>query len=129
MIQNVVIWLDDLRDPETQKYKELIESVCWGESIDLVLWVKTEEQFRIAFLNVMNASDQQVLGVFFDNDLGPRDECGEGYSAFCWMENYLHENNMRRSIVLFLLYAQTANPVAHKKFSSGFSALRNWFNS
>lgn len=119
----VAIWLDDTRDPAYHRNQDRIEAVLGGQLPDQVIWVKTQEDFQKTFLRIIN-SDDLLVGVFFDNDLGPRDECGEGYDAFCWMENFLRSNDRTE---MFELDAQTANPVAKMKLHQGFRALQSWW--
>lgn len=64
-----------------------------------------------------------MIVVCFDNDLGPRETCGEGYDAFCYLEAYLRVN---RIPLTFALHAQTNNTSAKQKLEAGFRNLYTW---
>lgn len=114
----VAIWLDDLRDPTTLRWRELIE--VYAPETEKVFWVKTYDDFRDTFTSVREGPDFTLAGVFFDNDLG---EDMDGRHAFTWMEGEVRLFDLPS----FELYAQTANPAARKELQGGFQSLRRFW--
>ena len=114
----VAIWLDDLRDPLSPDYRDIIRAVA-GDC--LVLWAVDVGEFKDAF-NKYTIGDRWLLkAVFFDNDLGGAQE---GRHAFTWMEERVRE----RELPEFTLYAQTANPAAKRELDGGFRALEAYWD-
>jgi hypothetical protein len=110
-----ILWLDDVRDPNTYTWKVYIEARIGPEPY-AVVWAKNVTEFKTLFL-------QQTLdlwAVFFDNDLGGD---GEGKDAFTWME----EEVRTRQLPPFALYAQTANVSAQGTLLGGFKVLREFW--
>ena len=112
----IAIWLDDYRDPNLSTWRDLIEHMA--PEAESVVWVKEGEAFRAAV-----EGTEEVVAIFFDNDLGFGVE--EGRALFNWFEEYVHLNGHPRTF----LYAQTANPYARKEMRAGFRALDGYWNS
>jgi hypothetical protein len=119
-MMRVAIWLDDLRDPTYLKWKERIE--VFAPEAEVVLWVKTYEDFRETFTRIREDADFTLVAVFFDNDLG---SAMEGRHAFNWMEKEVR----LLGLPPFTLDAQTANPAARKELQAGFQSLRRFWEA
>ena len=118
-MKRIAIWLDDLRNPENHAYSMLLDIYAPNAS---VLWVKTVSEFKEAVTRVIGNQDQQLIALFFDNDLGTK---LEGCDAFNWFEALVYSDNIKR----VGLYAQTQNTSAKLRLEQGFAALeRHWYD-
>ena len=116
----VVLWLHDMRDPKSYAYKDLLDTFCPGR--EKVVWAKDAFAFKEEYLQVFEDPDSQLVGVFFDNDLGTPGGA-DGRHVFTWMERHVRENNIPE----FELYAQTSNPAAKRELNGGFASLRRFW--
>lgn len=116
----IVIWLDDLRDPKSLRWRELIE--MYAPEAKTALWVKTYDDFCEVFDRVTDDPNLTLDAVFFDNDLG---EDKDGRHAFTWMEGRVRTED----IPTFTLYAQTANPAARVELQGGFKSLQRFWET
>lgn len=114
----VAIWLDDLRDPFSYEWSEIIS--MHAPETEIVLWAKNYEEFVSYFCQVNDDPTVRLVAVFFDNDLGPGKE---GRHAFTWMEEQVRE----KLIPSFILHAHTSNPSARKELNGGFESLRRFW--
>ena len=94
-MKQVVLWLDDLRDPNSPCKTDAVYKYPF-KWIDVyspingdydVVWVKTYDEF-VKYITENNLPD----GVCFDNDLG---EEKEGYDCVKWLVNYCQDNNLK----------------------------------
>ena len=92
-MKQVVLWLDDLRDPNSPFKTDAIYKYPF-KWIDVyspinddydVVWVKTYDEF-VKYIT----ENSLPAGVCFDNDLG---EEKEGYDCVKWLVNYCQDNN------------------------------------
>ena len=110
-MKNILLWLDDLRNP-FKEHKVSVQYVCeeYMEK-DLseveVIWVKTQPEFE-KYINQNGLPDF----ISFDNDLGVG--CGEGYGCAKWLVEYCMNNNVQ----LPGYYVHSANPVAKENIEN-----------
>lgn len=120
-MKRIGVWLDDFRDPQALRYKDLFETY----DTDEIIWAKGFEEFQDIVNDLVNNPRDRVLhAAFFDNDLGDR-FAREGRHAFTWLENLVHEKELPR----ILFYAQTSNGAAKQELYNGFNALDRYWDS
>jgi len=119
-MKRVAVWLDDLRDPHKPPYAELLRVYTPGAEI---VWAKDVSSFKISVLKILGDPACELAGLFFDNDLGGMEPGSEGRHAFTWFEQLVH----LRKLGPVELFAQTANPAAKRELTSGFAALRRFW--
>ena len=130
--KRTAVWLDDLRNPKD--YQHLINLSGAND----VRWCQTVEEFRtelkalldsqVDFVNrvqpELREKNVQLVGLYFDNDLGNELPGHEGRDAFNWFEELCHDYP---NIPPCFLYCQSSNPAARKSIEQGFSSLyRFW---
>lgn len=117
----VTIWLDDLRNPDSQTWREYLE----GKSniTSGVVWVKNVDEFKAKILETVADPDAELHGVFFDNDLGVG-VGQDGKHAFNWLEEQVHLNGWRE---IRHLGCQSANPSAKREIMSGIASLKRFW--
>ena len=95
-MKKIVLWLDDLRDPNSLFKNDNIINKYPFKWIDVyspingdfdVVWVKTYDEF-VKYITENGLPD----GICFDNDLG---EEKEGYDCVKWLVNYCQDNNLK----------------------------------
>jgi hypothetical protein len=93
-----VLWLDDIRNPNSQPWKYWIESRC-GVDIE-IYWASTYNEF----VNYINTTLPNYI--CFDHDLG---EDEDGMDCMKYLINYMLDNNISANDII--VYSQSANPV------------------
>ena len=105
-----LLWLDDIRDPNTGDAKNFISYLIWEFFDDAptdVIWVKTQSEFE----NYIKENGLPDL-ISFDNDLGIGN--GEGYDCAKWLVEYCIDNNIN----LPDWHVHSANPVAKENIEN-----------
>lgn len=94
----MIVWIDDLRNPECYGYPEAI-------------WLVSNADY-VAFLVdcLHDGIVNEIEEIHFDNDLG---EVLEGYDIFLSLEEDLFNGNFKG---LKRVYVHTSNPAAAQKF-------------
>lgn len=104
------VWLDDIRDPSSRVFSELLDAYAPRAK---VVWVKTVEEFKKAVIEADN-----LVAVFFDNDLGYG--LPEGKEACAWFEDWVY----RTGHGPVSTYAQTGDTIARREMQLRFRELR-----
>lgn len=118
-----VIWLDDMRDPNSETWCEYLAR--WAPGEYEVVWAKDIDDFKKAVLEIRNSPEMKLHGVFFDNDLGEGIPGRDGKHAFNWLEQETHFNRWPRIPVL---ECQSSNPSAKKEILAGIQSLQRYWN-
>lgn len=131
-MQRVVIWLDDIRDPDEEPSKSWLadriryESALTAEAnehADIVFWAKSYDEFVRRFVEVVGNPSYKLLAISFDNDLGEEVPGKEGRHAIQFVENYIREHDVSP----FAIYVHTANPIARKAIQAAYRDIdRYW---
>jgi len=126
-MKNKLLWLDDLRNPLTQKWLEDF-AIEFNDKRDDVIWVKSFEEFK----NWITSNGLPYM-IAFDHDLGEdiaiekvkngiskkkarkeKKTALSGFDAAKWLVEYCIDN----SIKLPLWVVQSANPVGRQNINS-----------
>lgn len=116
--KQIVIWLDDERDPESKYYREIINA--YAGDPDEVIWIKHPEKFKEAFEEIQKDDRSRLAGIFFDNHLN---HGIEGRHLFKWVAKQVVERNLEPMV----LHAQTGDLNAKREMRSGFRELRQFW--
>ena len=99
--ENIIIWLDDLRDPIEYGVPDAVWCKSAKDLWDLYQWL------------ILTGRINEVVDIHFDNDLG----IGyDGYYCFTRLETLLHAAHSRSFKKLKNIFVHTSNPSAAKKF-------------
>jgi hypothetical protein len=96
------LWLDDERDPEEKRWRQI--RPIGG----VVLWIKTVQEFKDTVIRLTKDDPEAIFCVCFDNDLGIKGLENEGRAASRWLSQYAIDSNL---IIPYWVF-QTANTVA-----------------
>ena len=110
---NILIWLDDMRDPTDLRMDWLAYSPI-GREVE-VIWLKDYYQFRNWILK-----NGLPDGICFDHDLG--EDTPSGYECAKWLVNYCLDNKLSPPV----WSSQSANPVGKANINR---LLRNFIRS
>jgi len=106
----IILWLDDIRNPEIGDVKNFISYLIWeffDNTPTNIVWIKTQAGFE----NYIKENGLPDL-ISFDNDLGIGN--GEGYDCAKWLVKYCMDNNAN----LPDWYVHSANPVAKENIKN-----------
>lgn len=119
-LQNVVIWLDDLRNPSQYFNNDFISSHVKNADVH---WVKNFFEFR-DIIHSFYDSGVNIHAIFFDHDLGDNHQ-ETGADAFNFLDEFVREHNL----LPIELYTQSTNPSGVRYLEGEFESLyRFWQN-
>lgn len=109
--EEIVIWLDDIRDPAKYGYPNAV-------------WYKSAQEWlvEISFLDRLDKLDL-VTEIHFDNDLGD-DHPWDGYKLFTFIEEDLLDGKYKG---LKKIYVHSSNPSAVHKFMLAARSFKHHF--
>lgn len=113
---NIILWLDDMRDPNNYKDFYINQYV---RDCDEIVWVKNYREF----CNYLN-SNKFPAYVFFDHDLG---EELTGYDCCKYMVGFLMDNNIDPNDYHFIV--QSANPVGRENIYGLVNNYIKYYNN
>ena len=113
---NIILWLDDMRDPNNYKDFYINQYV---RDCDEIVWVKNYREF----CNYLN-SNKFPAYVFFDHDLG---EELTGYDCCKYMVDFLMDNNIDPNDYHFIV--QSANPVGRENIYGLVNNYIKYYNN
>ena len=113
---NIILWLDDMRDPNNYKDFYINQYV---RDCDEIVWVKNYREF----CNYLNSNEFPAY-VFFDHDLG---EELTGYDCCKYMVDFLMDNNIDPNDYHFIV--QSANPVGRENIYGLVNNYIKYYNN
>jgi len=105
MCKGILLWLDDIRDPNDKNVNWLEYSPI--SKIEKTIWVKNFSEFKL-YIETNGLPE----AICFDHDLG--DDTPSGYDCSKWLVDYCIDNNLK----LPKWNCQSANPVGKKNIDS-----------
>jgi hypothetical protein len=117
-MKKTLLWLDDERNPNSEKWYKYLRQYFDIEIFDII-WVKSYSEF-IQFV------ENNILPyiVCFDNDLGDVVTNFEGYDCAKYLSNFCIEN--KKQLPNFIV--QSANPVAKQNIETYLNNHNKYFD-
>lgn len=113
-----ILWLDDIRDPESDKWKKIIKNI---DGID-VEWCRTRREF-----SELIRRRGMPYAIYFDHDLGSIEPSESGYACASWLVDYMMDHNINPNIIK--VYSQSDNQPGKENILKLIDNYKKFYNN